>query len=314
MLIFDNFTLLLILPVTCYLSSLSRHYPLLMIHKIPIVAFGLYCYLAREFNRLINFLHDIYAKRGLIWEMSIRDLKTRYAGSFLGMFWIFIQPVITIMIFWFIFTKGFKTGHVGNFPFILWLACGMVPWFFFSEAIISATYSIADNSYLVKNVVFGTSTLPAVRIISTLLVHIFFMAIIFSMFASYGFYPDIYSLQLLYYLFATVVLLTGLSWITSASVLFFKDIGQFIQVFLQFLFWGTPIFWTLKIIPEEYHTILKLNPLYYIANGYRECFVDKVWLWQHPKLSLYFWVVAIFVFIFGATFFRKLKPHFGDVV
>jgi len=314
MLILDNFTLLLILPVTFYLSSLSRHYPLLMTHKLPIVASSLFYYLVRELYQFVHFLNDIIEKRALIWELSKRDLKTRYAGSLLGMFWIFIQPVVSIAIFWFIFEKGFKSRPVENFPFILWLSCGMVPWFFFSEAMLSATNSIADNAYLVKNVVFRTSTLPAVRIITTLLVHIFFMSVIFSMFASYGFYPDIYSVQLLYYLFATIVLLTGLSWITSASVLFFKDIGQFIPVFLQFLFWGTPIFWTLKIIPEEYHTILKLNPLYYIANGYRECLVDKVWLWQHPKLSLYFWVVTVFVFIFGATFFRKLKPHFGDVV
>ena len=265
-------------------------------------------------NQFIHFLHDIFVKRSLIWNLTKRDMKTRYAGSFLGMFWIFIQPVITITIFWFVFEKGFKSRPVENFPFILWLTCGMVPWFFFSEAIITATHSITENSYLVKNLAFRTSILPVVRIASAFLVHGFFMTVVHLMLALYGYYPDIYSFQLLYYLFALIVLLTGLSWVTSAAVLFFKDIGHFIQVFLQFLFWGTPIFWSLNIIPEEYHTLLKLNPLYYIVNGYRECIVNKIWLWQHPILSLYFWFVAAILLILGAVFFNKLKPHFGDVV
>ncbi len=260
------------------------------------------------------FFHDIFEKKSLIWKLTKRDLKIRFAGSFLGMFWIFIQPIITILIFWFVFEKGFKSRPVENFPFILWLSSGMVSWFLFSEALITATNSIAENTYLVKKIVFRVSILPIVRILASLLVHIFLIFILFIMFASYGYYPDLYSLQLLYYIFAMLTLLIGLSWITSATILFFKDIGQFIQVFLQFLFWGTPIFWTLEIMPEKYHNVLKLNPLYYIANGYRECLVNKVWLWEHPKLSLYFWTVTIILFILGAVFFRKLKPHFGDVV
>lgn len=265
-------------------------------------------------KQFIHFLYDIYVKKSLIWELTKRDLKTRFAGSFLGMFWIFAQPFITIMVFWFVFEIGFKSMPVENFPFILWLACGIMPWFLFAEAIITATNSIVESGYLVKKIAFRVSILPIVRILSALLVHIFFMMIMFLMFAFYGYYPDIYWLQLFYYLFAMLILVTGLSWITSASILFFKDIGQIIQAFLQFLFWGTPIFWSLKIMPQKYHPFLKLNPLYYIANGYRESLINKTWLWEHPTLSLYFWGIAVAILFVGAIFFKKLKPHFGDVV
>ncbi len=244
----------------------------------------------------------------------MRDLKSRVAGSFLGIFWVFFQPFVTIVIFWFVFEIGFKSRPVENFPFILWLSCGMFPWFFFAEALITSTNSITENSYLVKQVAFRVSMLPIVKILSSLIIHFFFIVILFIMFMLYGYYPDAYSLQLFYYLAAMIILLTGLSWITSSTVLFFRDIGQFIQAILQFLFWGTPIFWSLNIIPEQYHTVLKMNPLYYIANGYRESLVSKVWIWEHPVLTVYFWTVTVSLFFLGAAFFKKLRPHFGDVV
>ena len=187
-------------------------------------------------KQLVLFLYDILIKKALIWELAKRELRTRFAGSFLGIFWLFFQPFLTVIIFWFVFQIGFKVKPVGNFPFILWLVCGMIPWFFFADAIMNATNSIAENSYLVKKVAFKVSILPITRILAALLIHIFFIVIVFLMFAFYGFYPDIYCIQLIYYLFAMILLLIGLSFITSASVLFFKDIGQFVQAFLQFLF------------------------------------------------------------------------------
>jgi lipopolysaccharide transport system permease protein/teichoic acid transport system permease protein len=264
-------------------------------------------------KQLIPFLKELFAEKSKIWELVKRDLKTRFAGSFLGIFWLFAQPFITILVFWFVFEVGFKSIPVENFPFILWLICGMIPWFFFAEAIMTATYSIVENAYLVKNVTFRVSLLPIVKIVSAFLVHLFFIIIIFLMFAFYGYYPDIYWFQLIYYLFAMILLLTGLSLITSSSMLFFKDIGQFIQACMQFLFWCTPIFWSLNIIPKKYHFMLKINPLFYIINGYRECLVNKVWPWEHPRLTLYFWVITVVIFLFGAVFFKKLRPHFGDV-
>ena len=83
--------------------------------------------------------------------MVKKDFQQRYIGNFLGVLWAFIQPSITIFIFWFVFQVGFKSKPVGNFPFVLWLCCGMFPWFFFSDAINSATGSIVSNAYLVKN-------------------------------------------------------------------------------------------------------------------------------------------------------------------
>ncbi len=262
----------------------------------------------------IFFLRDLYLNRALILQLTRREFKSRYLGSYLGLLWAFIQPLVTILILWFVFEVGFKSVPVLNFPFILWLLAGIVPWFFFAESLSSATYSVVENTFLVKKVVFRVSILPIVKICTALIIHLFFVAVILVFFLAYGINPTIYSLQFIYYLFAAMVLLTGLSWATSAMMVFLKDVGQMVALLLQVGFWGTPIFWSMNLIPPEYHFIIKLNPVFYITEGYRDSFINHVWFWEHASYSLYFWLVTGALFVIGGVIFSRLRPHFADVL
>ena len=129
----------------------------------------------RYFRLLFNFVKDLFQNKSLLWELTKKDLKQRYLGSYLGVLWAFIQPVITVLIFWFVFQVGFRSMPVDNFPFVLWLICGMFPWFFFADAWSSASASIIANSFLVKKVVFRVSLLPMIQIMSALVVNVFFI-------------------------------------------------------------------------------------------------------------------------------------------
>jgi lipopolysaccharide transport system permease protein/teichoic acid transport system permease protein len=243
-----------------------------------------------------------------------RDFKSRYLGSYLGLIWAFINPMVTILVFWFVFQVGFKSKPVGEYPFVLWLTTAFVPWFFFSDGMTSAGNSIVEYSYLVKKVSFRVSMLPIVKIISALLIHLFFIGILFLSFGLYGYPPDRYSLQILYYLTAMLVLLLGVGWLTSSLTVFLKDVSQINAVLLQLGFWMTPIFWDLNILPEKYHFFIKLNPVFYLTEGYRNTFIHKIWFWEHPLSMLYFWTFSLIVLIGGALLFRGLKPHFADVL
>ena len=103
-----------------------------------------------HFNRCYDFVKELYHNRRLIFSLAKNDFKTKFAGSFFGVFWAFVQPVITILIYWFVFSVGFRSGGVADCPFALWLTAGLVPWFFFSEAWNGATNSLMEYSYLVK--------------------------------------------------------------------------------------------------------------------------------------------------------------------
>ena len=271
-------------------------------------------YLSRCVRQFVSFFLDILRSRKLLWELTKKDFQIRYLGSYLGMIWAFIQPAITVLIFWFVFQVGFKSMPVENFPFILWLVTGMFPWFFINDSISGATGAIVENSYLVKKVVFRVSLLPIVKIISAFIVHLFFIGVMLLMYLVYGYVPTVYSWQLLYYMAAALCLLLGISWLTSALMVFLKDVGQLIAMVLQFGFWMTPIFWNFKIIPPEYAIYLKLNPAYYIIEGYRNCFIYQRWFWQDWNLTLYYWFVTLVVLLAGAVAFKKLRPHFADVL
>lgn len=134
------------------------------------------------------------------------------------------------------------------------------------------------------------------------------------MFLVYGYPLHGHLIQVIYYLFSGIVLVIGLSWITSSLVIFLKDIGQIVSMLLQFGFWLTPVFWSTKILPLKYHFFIKLNPMYYVVEGYRGSFIYNEWFWEHGKLTIYFWVVTIGIFVIGATVFRRLRPHFADVL
>lgn len=262
----------------------------------------------------MSLVKELYRSKNLILNLSKNDFKTRYAGSYLGVFWAFVQPIITVLIYWFVFQVGFKSAPVKDFPFVLWLVSGIVPWFFFSESVSNATNSFIEYSYLVKKVVFKISILPLVKIISAFFVHMFFVSFTIILYCIYGKFPTIHIIQVVYYSFCTFFLALGLSYITSAIMPFFKDFGQIVGIILQIGVWMTPIMWSYDMIPMQYQWVLKLNPMYYIAEGYRDTFINHVWFWHRYNQTIYFWVVSTIIFICGITIFKKLKPHFSDVL
>ena len=261
-----------------------------------------------------RFLRDILKNKKLLVDLAKNDFKSRYMGNYLGILWAFVQPMVMIGIFWFVFQVGFKSMPVDNFPFILWLMAGMIPWFFFAESLQTGTQSILSNSFLVKKIVFRVSLLPIVQIISALTIHIFFIGVMFGMFLFYGYSPTIYWLQIPYYMFCTIILVLGISWMTSSIVVFFRDLGQIVGMVVQFGFWLTPIFWSMKILPERFHDIIQYNPAYYIVQGYRDSLIYNTWFWEKIDLSIQYWIITLLFFFGGAVVFRKLRPHFADVL
>lgn len=262
---------------------------------------------------------DLWRSRQLILRLSLNDFKTRYAGSLMGIFWAFVQPVITVLVYWFVFEKGLRAGRqaMGSIevPFVLFLMSGLVPWFFFSDAWPNGTSCLVSYSYLVKKVVFKINILPVVKVVASIYVHLFFVAVTLVVFWIYGFAPDLYTLQVVYYSFAAFVFTVGLSYVTASIVVFFQDLTQIIAILLQVLVWATPIMWNIDMLSDgPLKTILRLNPMYYIVSGYRNALINKVWFWQTWQMTLYFWVLTLFLVCFGMLIFKRLQKHFADVL
>ena len=274
-----------------------------MKHKIAALISGFY-----------NFLLTLFQRRYLIIEMAKRDISSQHVGSMLGFFWTLINPLIMIFILWLVFSVGFKAAPKGNVPFVVWLTAGMAMWNTFSEIINGSTGVIIGNSHLVKKVVFPLSILPVVKLVGSFITHGVFIFVLVLLILLLGMPFSLFWLQALYYFVSMSVLALGIGWMTSSINVFARDTGQIVNVILQFGFWATPIFWDINIMPLKLQFLLKLNPMFYLVQGYRESFIYFVPFWRHWQMTMYFWGVTSLVFAIGATVFLRLRPHFADVL
>lgn len=246
--------------------------------------------------------------------MARREVATQYVGSMLGFIWTFINPMVMIFIFWVIFSFGFKVQPKNDVPFVVWLTAGMASWFVFADIVNGSSRMLVENAHLINKTLFPSQILPIIKITSCLITHSIFLLLLIGLIFFSKMPFNFYYFQFLYYLFCMAVLALGISWIVSSLNVFIRDISQIVAVVLQMGFWATPIFWDIQMMPPRIQVLLKCNPMFYIVQGYRESFIYFTPFWQHPFETIYFWILTTTLFVAGALIFKKLKPHFADVL
>ncbi len=296
--------------VRTMLKKISLIFAVVLCILIDLIALFVF----RHFDSICDSIYILLVNRRLIANLSVNDFKVRYVGSYLGIFWSFINPLVTIILYWLVFQFAFQSGDVDGHPFVLWLMAGLVPWFFISEAITNGTAALMEYSYLVKKVLFEISVLPPVKVISACIVHGVFMFVVLGIYVCLGYYPSLYWIQLIYYFICMLVFVAAIVYITSSVVLFVRDLSQFINVFMQVFMWATPIMWQVQIVPAKFQWIFRLNPAYYIITGYRDSLLYHIGVWERLGYSLYFWCVVGLLWIGGTVIFKRLRPHFADVI
>lgn len=271
---------------------------------------------AKGYDKFTTLPVELYQSRHLIWKLAKNDFKKRYAGSYMGALWAMLQPVVTVAMYYVVFDKimGNPGRGAEDVPFVLFLTAGLVPWFFFTEALNGGTNALLEYNYLVKKVVFKISVLPIIKIIAATFIHVFFIGVLLVVAAIYGYYPTIYTLQIVYYSACLFIFVLALCYTTCSIVVFFKDLSQIINIALQIGMWATPIMWDIDGVQSGWVTVLKLNPLVYIVNGYRSAIYEQQWFWQDFFSTMYFWIVTVVLFGIGAVVFKRLKVHFADVM
>jgi lipopolysaccharide transport system permease protein/teichoic acid transport system permease protein len=260
------------------------------------------------------FSLTLWQKKRMILELARRDFITEHSGTLLGVFWNYAQPLIFVFVLTFVFTVGFRQNFSTGVPFSVFLISGIIAWQFFSQTWGRLTRIINSHAFLVRKGDFPLEILPLAKMLSGLVPHLVLIAVSVVIAWFMGIEPGLYALQIFYYQAGLLCLLLGLGWLTSAASLFIKDVSNFVDIIIQFGFWLTPVIWNIDLVPPRYIWLFKLNPAYYFVTGYRDSLIYGIGFWEKPTEALYFWVVALIVLIIGATVFRRLKPHFGEVV
>ncbi len=263
----------------------------------------------------MEWISKLKEYKRLLGKLVANDLKSRYSGSVFGIVWAFVQPLVTILVFWYVFQKGFRNPPVDDVEYILWFIAGYIPWTYFNDGVISSTNVLYEYSYLVKKMKFPVWLLPIIKVFSSLYIHIFFVVFVVGMYFLYGYTPNIAWISIIYYSFCLTVMLIGISYFMSSLAVFIKDAQQMVNVILQIGFWLTPIFWSDSSMNAGILKILKFNPLYYIISGYRRALIsaEGFWTWS-ASMTVYFWFVNIVLVAVGIGVYRKLKVHFSDLL
>ncbi len=243
------------------------------------------------------------------------DLKSRYSGSAFGIIWAYVQPLVTVLVFWYVFQLGFKNPPVDNIEYILWFIAGYIPWIYFNDGVLASTNVFYEYSYLVMKMKFKVWQLPIIKILSSLRIHVFFIIFIMAMYFLYGYTFQLSWMSVLYYSFCITILLVGISFFVASLSVFIKDASQMVTIILQIGFWLTPIFWSDSAMNENVLHILKFNPLYYIIDGYRDALTNGIGFWQQPfYMTVYFWACTAIIILIGAKVYNNLKGHFADLL
>jgi lipopolysaccharide transport system permease protein len=264
---------------------------------------------------LSNFLQKIYIQRSLIRSFVVRDLRARYIGSFMGLFWSVIHPIVLLVSYTFVFhyIMGQKPPpEMGTNSFALFLFCSFLPWLFFQEALQRSSTVIVENANLVTKTLFPSEILPLVVLLAAFVNHLIgfaiLLCIIFFVIGKISFFILLVPVYLLLMMLFTL----GISWFVASLNVFVRDVSQILTVILTFWFWFTPIFFTWNRFPKRLLLVIRLNPLAHVVMGYRDCLLRG----QMPDLKILtiLAVLSLVIFAAGGFFFRKTKREFVDVL
>lgn len=229
-------------------------------------------------------------------------------------FWLLLQQLALILVFYFVFSVGFKARGPYGLEFMPWFITALVPWTFISGGLISVTNSITRNIFIVKKTPYPSQFLPIISIISELYVQMIFIAVLLVFLISYGFTINIQSLVIVKYIVFAALVVFGFGFFTSAMNVYSTDIGHALSIFLNLMFWMTPIVWDLTMIPDQYHWVALINPMFYVVNGYRECLLpmeqEPIYSWTSELLMF---GAMLFILAGGLKFFKRSKNHFSDI-
>jgi len=259
---------------------------------------------------------SLFGNWSLILQMTHREIVGRYKGSVFGLLWSFLNPMIMLAVYTFVFSVVFKAkwgvAQNNKFEFAVILFCGLIVYNLFAECLLRAPTTVINNVMYVKKVVFPLEIFSWINILSALFHGL--ASFVILIIAYVVIYADIhwtiifFPVVLLPFLF----LIAGFSWALASLGVFIRDIGQAIGIIMSLMMFMSPIFYPITALPEKVQLILRLNPLTFIIEQSR-----KVVLWgEFPDwghLSIYF-AASLFIAWGGFFWFQKTRKGFADVL
>ncbi|MFP7492536.1 ABC transporter permease [Terribacillus saccharophilus] len=272
----------------------------------------------------ITVLKEQFKHFNLIRRISLYELRNNNSANYLGLAWEVISPVIQIAIYWLVFGYLISGGEGRSIPnptpgepdlqFFPWLVAGLLVWMFFQPAATQGAKSIFSRLRLLSKMNFPMSVIPNITIFSKFYPHLILVVLAIILMQLTGYTVSIYILQLPYFMFGLFAFTYAFALLMSTLTTLIRDIQLLLQATIRMGIYLTPILWVSHKLPEVIQTVMKLNPLYYLVDGYRSALMGQTgWYfitsWEY---SIYFWVVTAALFMIGAALHMRFRRHFID--
>ena len=260
-----------------------------------------------------NYWRDLWNYRELFQVLAWRDVSVRYKQTVIGVAWAVLRPVLSMMIFTFVFARLAKLPTEGKAPYALMVFVGMLPWIFFSTALGDASNSLVTNVNLISKVYFPRLIVPT----ATIMVGFVDLAIGFGILALmmlwYHFLPSLQIVLLPVFVFLASLATLGPSlWITALNVKY-RDFRYVIPFILQLGIYVSPVGFSSRVVPAKWKLLYSLNPMVGVIDGFRWCILGSDSPLYVPGFLLSVLVIALFVWI-GIVYFRRTERSFADII
>ncbi|MEC1750649.1 ABC transporter permease [Bacillus mojavensis] len=272
-------------------------------------------------NALVKILKEQVTSFPLILRLAAYETKSKYQMNYLGVLWQFLNPLIQMLAYWFVFGIGIRKSSemitgVGEVPFIIWMLAGLIPWFFISPTILDGSNSVYKRINMVAKMNFPISSLPSVAIAANLFSYFVMLAFYVIVLLAFGIYPNLQWLEYIYYLFCMIVFMFAFSLFNSTISVLIRDYQFLLQSVTRLLFFLLPIFWDISTQLGDKHpallNLIKLNPLFYIIDGFRNSFLGGSWFFEDAPYMLYFWAFTLLLLTVGSVLHMKFRDRFVD--
>ncbi len=257
-------------------------------------------------------LRALWRYRDLLGALAIRDIKLRYRQTLLGVLWVVLQPLLGAGIFAFVFGRVAKLDS-GGVPYLLFSYTGLLAWNLFSGSVLKASGSLVANAPLVAKVFFPRLLLPFSAVVSTLLDFAIALIVGFALMLWWGKVPGPMLLLAPVWLALLLLFSTGLGMLCAALAVAYRDVLHILPVALQMLLYGSPVGYTIAVIPEGLpRTLYKLNPLAALIEGFRNALLGQGHVGIYS--AAYAAAVSVLIFLVGLVFFLRMERQFADVI
>lgn len=260
----------------------------------------------------MTLFKQLYAYRELLKTNIKKDIRGRYKGSFLGILWSFINPLLQVVVYWIVFPYLMGRGAMDGQNYLIYLITGLIPWTFFMTVVSQGTTCIKANAGIIKKVYFPREILP-ISMVASGLVNFFISCIIILVFligSGTGVSYHIVLVPVIAIVEATLAL--GIIFILSAINVYVQDVENIVTFILNMLMYGTPIIYQLSQFGSSgvLYTLIKYNPMTVIIDAYRDVFMYHEWI-NWTGLGIVF-LMSLILVIIGYFIFKKLEKGFAE--